>query len=213
MDDVKIWHVEKVLEEIARTLRMCGFNAHVFRDREAACAKILDLIPPDRTVGAGGSITVRELELIEELEKRGTRVVHHWIPGLSRQEDDEKRKTAINSDIFLTSANAITFKGEIVNIDGVGNRVAGMIYGPKKVIMIIGINKVCRTLEEALWRVRNVATPLNARRLGIKVPCAETGFCTDCKSAERLCRAVTILERKPARVDYDVMLIGEPLGY
>ena len=213
MDEFQLWHQEKMLEEAARALRICGYNAHMFGDRESARKKLFDLITPDHSVGIAGSMSIREMEIIGELEERGNRVVHHWIPGLSRREDAEKRREENAADIFLASANAVTMEGEIVNMDGVGNRVSGMIYGPGKVILVVGMNKVCRSREEALWRIRNIATPINARRLGIKVPCAETGFCVDCKSADRLCRALTILERRPARTEYEIILIVEPLGY
>ena len=213
MDEFQRWHQEKMLEEVARALRICGYNAHVFRDRESARTKLLDMITPDHSVGIAGSVTIREMEIIEEIEERGNTVVHHWIPGLSRKEDTKKRREENTADIFLASANAVTMAGEIVNMDGVGNRVSGMIYGPGKVILVVGMNKVCRNREEALWRIRNVATPINARRLGIKVPCAETGLCADCKSTDRLCRALTILERRPARTEYEIILVAEPLGY
>jgi hypothetical protein len=117
------------------------------------------------------------------------------------------------SDLFLSSSNAVTMNGEVVNIDGVGNRVNSITFGPGKVILVAGYNKIVEDVQEAIKRIKNVVTPMNARRLNIDVPCAKVGTCVDCKSAQRMCRAVVILERKPTLTDMLVILVGEELGY
>jgi hypothetical protein len=119
----------------------------------------------------------------------------------------------MTSDLFLSGVNAITMNGELVNIDFAGNRVNAMSYGPGKVILVAGYNKIVEDVQEAIKRIKNVAAPLNARRLNIDVPCAKLGRCVDCNSPNRICRVVVILERKPALTDILIILVGEELGY
>lgn len=117
------------------------------------------------------------------------------------------------SDLFLSSANAVTLNGELVNIDGIGNRVNSTTFGPGKVILVAGYNKIVEDVQEGIKRIKNVAAPLNARRLNIDVPCAKVGKCVDCNSPNRICRVLVILERKPSLTDIFVILVGEELGY
>jgi len=116
-------------------------------------------------------------------------------------------------DLFLCSVNAIARTGELVSIDGVGNRINAMNFGPKKVIIVAGINKIAEDLPHALERVRNVAAPQNARRLGLALPCAKTGRCEDCNSPQRICRSILIMERRPLLTDITIVLVHEELGY
>jgi hypothetical protein len=116
-------------------------------------------------------------------------------------------------DCFLCSANAVSLTGEIVNVDGIGNRVAAMAFGPKKVIVVAGMNKVRPTLESALARVREIAAPMRAKSLGMQTPCAETGLCADCNAPQRICRITTILHRRPMATEVMVMLVAEELGF
>ncbi len=183
------------------------------KDKEEAVKTIMKRISPTETVGIGGSLTIRELGLIEKLVERGNRVIHHWRKGMSEEEVSETLRGEINSDVFLTSSNAVTMDGKLVNKDMVGNRVAAMIFGPKRVFVVVGVNKIVRGLDEALERIERVAAPLNAKRLGIKTPCVETGRCVDCDSPDRICRVTTIIERRPSRTDLTVVLVNENLGY
>jgi hypothetical protein len=119
----------------------------------------------------------------------------------------------LNSDVYLASSNAVTEDGRLINIDMTGNRVVAMIFGPPKVILVVGVNKIVKDVDEGIKRVKNVATPMNARRLGLKVPCASTGVCTNCDAEDRLCRVTTIIEKRPSRSDISVILVGEELGF
>jgi len=172
---------------------------------------VLSLIPSDANVGIGGSVTLREINLIDALAARGNTVFQHW------QQPEERVSTVmrkqLTSDIFLASSNAVTEDGKLVNIDKAGNRVAAMIFGPKKVVLVVGMNKIVKDVEEGIQRARNVAAPMNARRRGDKTPCATTGVCTDCDAPDRLCRVITIMEKKPSRSDISVILVGEELGF
>lgn len=207
---------EAVLRRTAEALERRGFKAFVARDRGEALGKVLELIPGGAKVGIGGSLTVREVGIPEALEARGCRIVHHWIPGISPERDMALRREALTADFYLTSANAITEDGLIVNMDAVGNRTSAMTFGPSNVIIVAGLNKIVKGLDGAIERIRNIAAPLNASRLKRNVPCAKEGKCVDvkegCDSPDRICRVMTIFERRPTRTNAFVILIGEALG-
>lgn len=213
MLDQLTWHKEQRLEQAAKALGKHGFSALWVPTREEARDKVLELVPAGARVGIGGSITIRQLGVLEALEERGNPIVHHWQPGLTREADLAIRREELTAEVFLASSNAVTLTGELVNIDGIGNRTGAQSFGPGKIILVAGINKLARDVTEGLWRTRNVAAPMNARRTGAKTPCAVTGHCSDCDSPDRICRVVTILERQPSRSDITVILVGEELGY
>ena len=213
MDDVLTWQKEKLLQKTVESLKKRGFNAAYYPDRQTLTEDLYRIIPDNAKIGIGGSITIRELGLIEELEKRGNKVIQHWQKDLPPKGDEAIRRKAMEAAFYLTSANAITLSGDIVNIDGIGNRVAAMIYGPKNVVIIAGYNKIVGSVDEGIRRSREIAGVLNARRVGAKTPCAETGVCTDCSAAARICRVTTIIQYKPNQTDICVLLVNERLGY
>lgn len=213
MKDFKNWLDEKQLKRTAELLKERGFEVFLVHNRDEAKSILLKLIPEDATVGVGGSITIREIGIIEELEKRGNRVIHHWKEGLSPEEDFNVRRQELLSDVFLSSVNALTFSGELVNMESIGNRVAAQIFGPKKVITVIGKNKLVVNLETAIWRIKNVVTPLNAKRLKLELPCVEEGYCIDCNHPKKICRITTILEAPPAKTPFYIVLVNEELGF
>ena len=172
---------------------------------------ILDAIPAGSRVGAGGSVTLRETGVLDRLAARGDRLVYH-TSDMEFPESLEVRRESITCPYYLCSSNAVTLEGELVNTDGIGNRVAGMIFGPHTVIVMAGVNKLVASREEALSRIRNVAAPANARRLGIDVPCVEKGYCVECRSPMNICRVTTIISRKPMLTDLCVFLVAVPLG-
>jgi L-lactate utilization protein LutB len=179
-----------------------------------ALDKVMSLIPKEAKVGIGGSVTIRDIGLVDAIEKQGNTIFMDWGKPLELKEKLKKRRDALTSDIYLTSSNAITLQGQLVNIDGTGNRVSAMIFGPRKVIIIAGANKLVDTLDEAFARIRNIAGPLNGQRLNLKTPCAMTGKCTiDCDSPDRMCKVTVILEKKPTLSDITIVLVGESLGY
>ncbi len=213
MDIVLAWYAEKLLTRTARALEKNFFTASCFADRGAAAEAISALVRPAMAVGFGGSVTVRELGITERLDESGAELLDHWREGISPAEIQELRIRHLTCDLFISGANAVTENGEIVNIDGIGNRVNSMTFGPKKVIIVAGINKIVPDVQAGLERIRRIAAPMNARRLNLKVPCAETGLCHDCSSEARICRAVSILQRRPAMTDISVYLINEKLGF
>lgn len=196
-----------------KALEANGFQARYLESASTAVSALLETIPPTASVGIPGSVTLRELDLPTILEKRGNRVVHHWDPALSESDRPMRLQEEIQCDVFLTSSNAVTLDGMLVNIDGTGNRISGMAWGRGKLLIVVGINKICKDLTSALERARNVAASLNALRLEADTPCAKTGYCMHCNSPSRICRAVLILERAPFGRDSTVFIVGEPLGY
>ncbi len=196
-------------EILCANLEKRGFTPHVFPDRKAAADWLVSEIR-DTTVGIGGSATVEELGVYDRLTETN-RVYWHW----KSTEPPDARKLANASSVYLTSANGVSETGELVNIDGSGNRVSATLWGPEKVFFIIGQNKVEPDLHKAIDRARNVASPLNARRLGRRTPCAQGELrCHDCRSPERICRGMVILMEKPMAIkECHVVIVEEDLGF
>lgn len=198
---------------VVDALQKNDFDACYVDNSSEAINKVLSLIPVHATIGVGGSVTIREIELLELLIKRGHVIFSEWGENLSKTEKIERRKAGLTSDVYLTSSNAITLKGQLVNIDGTGNRVAAMIFGPKKVIIIAGANKIVDTLDDAFARIKNIAAPLNGKRLNLSIPCAITGSCADCHHPQRMCKVSVVIHKKPNLSDITVIIVGESLGF
>jgi hypothetical protein len=213
MDENLRWHRGRLMAEAAASLEKNGIPTAVFEGREEALAYLQQEAGNAETVGFGGSMSLAELGLIAIMEKSGKKTLVHGRRGLSSEERRSVMQEQLNCALFFTSTNALTLGGHLVNIDATGNRVGAMMFGPKKVIVVAGSNKIAADLESALKRVKEVACPPNARRLGYHTPCAVTGMCSDCNSPERICRVTTIIERKPRATDLRVCLINEDLGY
>ena len=207
------WLWSRWSETCVTALKKHDFDAHEAHTIEEAREKILDLVSGYETFGFGGSDTTRRLGLVEALRDAGKTVYDHWKEGLSREEDLQLRLDQGRCDCFFCSANAVSLTGEIVNVDGVGNRTCASTFGPRKVVIAAGMNKVAPDLDAALRRVREVAGPMRAKSLNMKTPCAETGFCSDCNAPQRICRITTILHRRPMLTDISVILIHESLGF
>lgn len=207
------WLWKKLGERCVGNLRKHGFDAHFVRNGDEARTVVLDMIGEWDTFGFGGSDTIRSLGIVEALRDLGKTIHDHWREGLSREEELETRLKQGRCDCFLCSANGVSATGEVVNVDGMGNRTGAMSFGPKKVVIVAGMNKVTHDLEGTLRRVREVAGPMRARSLGLETPCAETGMCSDCNSPQRICRITTILHRKPALTDVAVILVNQSLGF
>ncbi len=192
-------------ETVKKNLEARGFSVSTF-STAAEAAAYLDSAIDGTTVGIGGSMTVQQMGLHEKLAAHNE--VHwHWTDG------PEARAKAAHADVYITSANGLTENGEVINVDGAGNRVASTLYGHKRVYFIIGRNKLAPTYDEALWRARNIAAPKNAQRLGKKTPCAVKGDrCYDCKSPDRICRGLVVLWGPSMGVETEIVLVDEDLG-
>jgi hypothetical protein len=188
------------------------FDARFYPTREEAVDAVLETVPPDAGVGCGGSWTMRQIGLLEALKDRGNQVFAHE-PGMDFAEATRVRKEALLCPFYLSSANAITMRGELVNTDGMGNRVAGISFGPGTVIIVAGYNKLVPDLDAAFERIREVAAPANAIRYKADTPCVEKGRCYDCLKPSSICRITTIIRQRPIMTDFKVFLVGESLGF
>jgi L-lactate utilization protein LutB len=192
------------IEKFRKNLEQRGFHTSRFAAAAEAAAYLNDKLD-GRTVGIGGSLTAQELGLDKSLPAHNA--VHwHWLGG--------DRAAAAAAEVYISSVNGAAETGELVNIDGSGNRVASTIFGHKELYFIIGANKLAPDYDAALWRARNIAAPKNAQRLNRKTPCAVKGDrCYDCDSPERICRALVVLWEKPTAIEYaEVVLVDEALG-
>lgn len=182
-------------------------------DKKAAREKMLGMIKDGATVGVGGSSTVRDTGILASLDERGThQVFDHWEPELNIVEQLKVRKAQLTCDVFLTGANAIPKTGQIVNREGIGNRTNAMTFGPGKVIIVAGKNKICPDVEGAFERIRTIAAPKRNVEYNTQNPCVKAGKCVDCNSPTRICRITVVLERKPVFTDITVLIVGEDMG-
>ncbi|MCC8180002.1 MAG: lactate utilization protein [Planctomycetes bacterium] len=193
--------------QIRENFHKHGFASQFFSTKEEAVAYLVNTLDK-KTIGFGGSVTLKEMGLYEALSEKNAVVWHNRIP------DFEVRRLANYARVYITSANAVTESGEIVNIDGTGNRIAMTAFGPDVCYFVVGRNKLVPTLADALNRSQNIAAPPNARRVGAKTPCAVKGDkCYDCNSPERICRMTIIHHRAPLGMKCEVIFIDEDLGY
>ena len=199
-------------QSIVKELKKKEYEAIYVPTKEAALEEVLKIIPEKVSVGVPGSVTIREIGAMEKLKERGCTIYHHWDPSLTPEARSQVLMDEYCADYFLTSANAITRDGKIVNIDGNGNRVSAMAWGRNTLIFVISVNKVTSDLEAALERSR-AASPPNAARLNLSTSCLQTGHCVDCDSSSRICRAVLILERAVRGRKTHVIMVGEDLGF
>lgn len=191
--------------KVTASLTRRGFAVSSFATAGEA-ADYLDKTLDGRSIGIGGSVTIRDMGLAQRLGTHN-QVLWHWLDGTLPD--------AAAASVYLTSCNALAETGEILNIDGTGNRVASTLFGHEEVYFLVGCNKLCPDYDAALWRARNVAAPKNAMRLKKKTPCALRGDrCYDCSSPQRICRALNVLWAPPGGVGRtEVVLIDEPLGF
>lgn len=213
MDEHQNWHRRKLLELAAQAFKKNGFGAHVFDSVEEAVPFLMEQTQNAQSVGFGGSMTLAELKLPARCEEAGKKTLVHGRPGLNAEQKREVMGEEQRCDLFFTGTNALTLQGQLVNIDAVGNRVCAMAFGPGRVIVVAGVNKITHDLDSALRRVKDTASPPNARRLKLNTPCASTGLCSDCNSPDRICRVTTIIDRAPRLTDIQVCLINADLGY
>jgi hypothetical protein len=213
-EELVFWtHEQKCLKAVESLVRN-GFGAVYCPSPQEAFDCIVNEAADASSIGFGGSMTIAGLEIESHLRELGKEILNHANPALSRDERLQVMRHQLTCDLFLTGTNALTLSGELINIDATGNRVAAMVFGPRKVIVVAGRNKlVDGSTDDAIRRVKNRATPPNAKRLNFKTPCASTGFCSDCNSPDRLCRATTIIDRKPRFTDVTVLVVNADLGF
>lgn len=216
------WYSMERVKRCIQALEKHNFPCSFASNRKEACSVILGKVPPGATVGTGDSVTLLQTGIFHELEKehqlftpfrKNEAGQFYW----ERPRNPEEGMKARNADVFLTGINAITLDGKLINTDAVGTRIAGLVSGPRKVIVVAGVNKIVENLESAFQRIKNYCAPVNAKRHELKhgvpegLPCAESGFCTDCTHPRRLCCTTVIIEhQRNPRIE--VVLVGEQLG-
>ena len=199
---------ERLAQTVIKGLQSRNMSGYYAEDKEAALKQALELIEENSTISMGGCMSAHEIGLVQALQEGNYQYLDR-----SKMEPREGLLAAYDSDVFLSSANAMTSDGILVNIDGNSNRVSCIAQGPKKVIFIVGMNKVCDDLDSAIKRARNVAAPINAQRFEVKTPCKETGKCFDCKSPDTICCQflITRYSRHTGRIH--VILVNDNLGF
>ena len=210
MDPKKVMYAKRG-QVLMQNLKKRHFEAYYCDDRTAALEKALELIPEGASVGWGGAMSAQQIGLMDALAERNVKLLDR-SKAETPQERDRLMKQCLTADVFLTGANALSLNGQMVNIDGNGNRVAAIVYGPDSVIVVAGMNKVCDTLEQAVQRARSVAAPANSQRFSIAAPCNSTGSCHDCTSVDCICNQILITRhcRPAGRIKF--ILVGEELG-
>lgn len=185
-----------------------GFAVKRFKNTKELNRELLKQIKLGDSVGFGGSITVQDIGIYEELKDRGNKVFWHW-----KKDVEDPINKAKDADVYITSTNALTIDGKLVNMDGNGNRVASMIFGHRDVFVIVGKNKITDDYYGARDRIRNIAAPLNAKRLNCKTPCVHTGKCSDCDSPDRICKVEVVIHKNPGNTNINIYIVDEDLGY
>ena len=192
---------------IRKNFEKHGFSTQLFPTKEEARDYLVDTLK-NQTIGFGGSVTLLEMGLFGALQQNNAVVWHNKVPSR------DVRHLANCANIYITSANAVSEAGQIVNIDGTGNRVAMTAFGPQTCYYVVGKNKITSNLEEAVYRCRNVAAPQNARRINAKTPCAKNADkCYDCSSPERICRITAVIDRAPMGMKCEIIFVDEALGF
>ncbi len=203
-------------QKVIKAFESRNFNAFYAQNKNEAVKKILELISGNETISWGGSVTLDEIGIKDYLENNSYNIIDR-DKAKSDKEKEELILKSITADIFLMSSNAVTKDGELVNIDGHGNRLAALCYGPKKVIVVAGINKIAESLDEAVSRARNYSAPVNAQRVSnffeMHTPCIASGYCADCKSQTSICSQILITRLSYPKGRINVILVNENLGY
>lgn len=213
MNEFKLQARENLAASMIRNLEKRNMEGYFVRTKEEAVSLIMErFLTGGKTVSFGGSVTLTESGLMDAIQK-GDCVLYDRKTAKTPEETREMKAKMINSDYFLMSTNAITIDGELINIDGFGNRVSYLCFGPENVIILAGMNKVVSSVEDGVRRVRDIASPPNTVRLNKNTPCAKTGRCGDCYSDDCICSQIVITRRSGVRNRIKVVLVAEDLGY
>lgn len=215
MEDVKNWYNSKIAEETIASLKANNMNGIYVQTKEEALQKVIELLPEGAVIGMGGSLTISQIGLLDYLTANSDKykLYNQYAKDLTPEEGLQIRKKSLTADVFLTGTNAITTEGELVNIDGFGNRVAGMIFGPEKVIVVAGVNKIVTNIKAALDRIKNRTAPMNSYRLNRETPCAKTARCDEASCSQSICNITTVIHKQANKNRMTVVLIGEELGF
>lgn len=213
MDKNVLWVNEQKILRTIKALEKNNMNGYMVSSKEDLINKIEELISAKSKVSCGGSMTLFETGVIDHLKSGRYDFLDRYKEGLTQKEIKEVFRQSFLSDVYVTSANAITENGEIYNVDGNGNRVAAILYGPDKVIIVAGVNKIVSNVEEAIIRTKENASPMNAKRLNKETPCTKIGQCVECNSHDRICNEYTLIKRQMDKNRIHVIFLNDNLGY
>jgi hypothetical protein len=213
MDQNVQWFYQRRAESVLEALKKNRMAGIYLADPAQAAQTVMSLIPQGATVAMGGSVTMMETGVVAALRQGPPRLIDRYEPGISPEETMARLKQGLTADVFVSGVNAITEEGELVFVDATCNRVAPILFGPDKVILIAGCNKIVPNLAFAQERIRHFVAPTNAHRIGRKTPCAVSGQCEDCASPERICNATVVIHKQARAERLTVILVGAELGY
>lgn len=212
MADPKQKYYDKRAQVLVKNLQNRHFDAYYCETKEAALKKALELIPEGASVGWGGALSAQQIGLLDAVNAGPYQAIDRDKTSTPAEREEAQRK-CLWADFFITGANALSLDGQMVNIDGNGNRVSAIIYGPKNVIVVAGMNKVVATLEDAVTRARTIAAPMNKQRFPLQTPCEVTGACADCRSDGCICNQIVITRNCKPAGRIKMILVGEELGF
>ncbi|WP_461644271.1 lactate utilization protein [Labilibaculum euxinus] len=201
------------IEQLIKSLKKNRIEGIYFSSETDLINFVIDNLKPGITVGIGDSLTIEQLGLFDYLRQSSIRFLDKYQPDITKEERSQLYRDNFSADIFLSGINAITLEGKIFNLDGNGSRVAPIIYGPKRVFLVCGTNKIVQNDEEAISRIKNIAAPIDAKRLNKKTPCTKTGICMDCKSVDKICNYYTIIQGQFDKERIKVLLINGKYGF
>lgn len=208
--DLGLWQLDLRAKKCVDVLRKNGFDAEYHPDKDGVRERVMRECEKASSIGFGGSMTVVELGIYDTLKESGKKLFDHG--HVPQGEKAAARLGQLTCDLFLTGTNAVTLTGVLVNLDMNGNRTNAMTFGPRKIVVVAGCQKVVADVADGIRRIKTFVAPRNTKRLKLATPCATTGFCEDCNSPQRICRVYSMIERKPPHSDITVLLCGEPMG-
>lgn len=213
MDKNLKWVNEEKIIRTIKALEENNISGYFVKDEEELIDKIKEIVKEGATVACGGSMSLFETGVIDHLRSDRYNFLDRYKDGLTKEEITKIYKEAFFADAYFSSSNAITEDGQLYNVDGNGNRVAALLYGPEKVIIVCGVNKIVPTLEDAIKRNERISAPTNAKRLNKNTPCTKVGYCMNCKSNERICSEYTVIKRQSKIGRIHVIFLNKDIGY
>lgn len=207
------WVNEKKIEKTINNLKKNNINGYYVKDNDELINLIKDIAKEGEVVSVGGSMSLFESKVIELLRSGRYEFLDRYKKDLTQEDIKEIYRKSFFADAYFASANAITEDGKIFNVDGNGNRVAAILYGPDKVVLIVGVNKIVKNIEQAVSRNRAISGPANAKRLNLSTPCVKTGQCMECNSEDRICCEYTVIKRQRNPKRMHVIFINDTLGF
>ena len=213
MDSNLKWVNEQKILRTIEALNKNNMNGYLVNTKEELIEKIKELVKENSTVSCGGSMSLFETGIIDHLRSGRYNFLDRYKEGLSKEELTQLFKESFFTDAYFASSNAVTEDGKLYNVDGNGNRVAAMLFGPEKVILVVGVNKIVKNIDEAVIRNKEISAPTNAKRLNKMTPCTKVGYCMDCKSNDKICREFTVISSQVNKDRIHVIFMNENIGY